>query len=159
MSTAAKLTLVCRVCSQKVRSLTAADVPERGIVCRCGTRLYADSLKKPTRTLPRAPQHGPGTELKKLLAELGITSFKGCDCESKAAQMNRWGVEGCRERFYTLRGWIVEAQEKAGWLATITAAANAATSGLALQIDPLDVPGSLVRLAIERAESNIPPPS
>lgn len=150
MSTTEKLTLVCRVCSQKVRSLTASDVPERGIVCRCGTRLFADSLKKPSRELPRTPQHGPGTELKKLLAELGITSFKGCDCESKAAQMNRWGVEGCRDRFNTIRGWIDEAQSKAGWATKIAAAANVVTSGLALQIEPLDIPGSLVRIAIER---------
>jgi hypothetical protein len=94
---------------------------------------------------------GPGSELKKLLAKLGITSFDGCGCESKVAQMNRWGVAGCRENFDTIRGWIAEAQAKAGWTTTITAAAKAATSGLALQLDPLDIPGSLVRLAIERA--------
>lgn len=96
---------------------------------------------------------GPGTQLKNLLAELGIKDFAGCGCASKMRRMNRWGVEKCREKFATIRGWLVEAQAKAGWQTTITAAAKAATSGLAMQIDPLDIPGSLVRIAIERAES------
>jgi hypothetical protein len=106
--------------------------------------------KSPTTDLPY--DGGPGAELRKLLIELGVEGFEGCGCGSKAAQMNRWGVEGCRENFDAIRGWIADAQAKAGWLATITAAANAATSGLAMQIDPLDIPGSLVRLAIERAD-------
>lgn len=103
--------------------------------------------------LATAQANGPGTQLKKLLTELGIKSFIGCGCEQKMWQMNIWGIEGCRQRANTIRGWIAEAQSKTGWLATITAATNAATSGLALQIDPLDIPGSLVRLAIERAEA------
>jgi hypothetical protein len=42
---------------------------------------------------------------------------------------------------------------KADWSAKITAATRAATSGLALQLDPLEIAGSLVQLAIERAAS------
>lgn len=152
MSTTEKLTLVCRKCSLKVRSLTADDVPERGIRCRCGERLFSDSLKKPAeRIRPHTPAEGPGSELKKLLAEMGVTNFTGCNCDAKAAQMNRWGVDGCRDRLDQIRGWIAEAQAKASWTDTITAAAKAAASGLALQIDPLDIAGSLVRIAIDRA--------
>lgn len=99
----------------------------------------------------RATCHGPGAELTKLLAELGLKGFKGCNCNGHAAQMNRWGVDGCRENFATIRGWLIEAQEKADWLTIITAAGRAATTGLVLQLDPLDIAGSLVRLAIERA--------
>lgn len=66
--------------------------------------------------------------------------------------MNRWGVDGCRANFSTIRAWIVESQAKAGWAVKIEATVRAATSGLALQFDPLDTSGSLVRLAIERAE-------
>ena len=99
-----------------------------------------------------AQTNGPGTHLKTILSDLGIKKLIGCGCENKMWQMNVWGVDGCRQRFSTIRGWIATAQAKAGWATTITAAANAATSGLALQIDPLDIPGSLVRLAIERAE-------
>jgi len=59
-----KLTLVCRACSLKVRNLTAAEIPERGVRCRCGERLHADSLKKPARIRAHMSQHGPGTELR-----------------------------------------------------------------------------------------------
>jgi hypothetical protein len=113
--------------------------------------LAAGAKPKPNKRSKQTPQHGPGTELKKLLAELGITNFAGCGCGNKMRQMNRWGVEGCRENFATIRGWIAEAQAKAGWLATITAATRAATTGLALRTNPRDIPGSLVHLAIERA--------
>lgn len=97
---------------------------------------------------------GPGSKLKELLAELGIKNFAGCGCASRMRQMNRWGVVGCRENFAAIRGWIAEAQAKAGWSATLTAATRATTSGLALQIDPLDIPGSLVRIAINRAAAD-----
>jgi hypothetical protein len=144
-----KLTLVCPTCSLKVRSLTAADIPATGVRCRCGVRLHAESLKKPAKRIhAHTPQHGPGTELKKLLAELGVTSFKDCGCNDKAAQMNRWGVEGCRANFDTIRDWLADAQASAGWATKITAAVKAAVSGLPINLS--DIPGSLVRIAIER---------
>lgn len=147
------LMLICSQCSMQIRNLTTADVPERGIVCRCGHRLLPATLKIDSRPRIVTPIDGPGTELKQLLTELGIVSLGGCGCESKAAQMNRWGVDGCRENFKKIRNWIAAAQAKADWLTTITAATRAAASGIAIHIDPLDIPGSLVRLAIERAEN------
>ena len=120
--------------------------------CRlCWLNFHDASYRAHWAGKPQPLGTGPGTELKKLLAELGITDLAGCGCEKKSAQMNRWGVEGCRENFARIRGWIAEAQKKAGWLATITAATRAATSGLALQIDLTDVAGSLALIAIERA--------
>lgn len=100
---------------------------------------------------PNNPNTGPGAELKKLLVEFGINNFAGCRCEERSRQMNLWGVDGCRENFNTIRGWIVEAQTKADWLTTIKAAALATASGIATQIDLRDIAGSLVRIAIERA--------
>jgi hypothetical protein len=94
----------------------------------------------------------PGDELKVLLIELGINEFGGCNCNSKAQLMNRWGIDGCRENFNTIRDWLTEAQAKASWFDKIKAAALAATSGIAMQIDLSDIAGSLVRLAIARAE-------
>mgnify|MGYP006931609776 CR=1 FL=1 len=133
-----------------------------GFKCvRCGREIfsrYADSNlvsvvcnEQPLTVVTSTT--GPGTELKKLLTELGISSFNGCSCNERAAQMNRWGVEGCREHFDIIRCWIVDAQEKAGWATTITATIAATVNGLALRIDPTDVAGSLVRIAIERAEN------
>jgi hypothetical protein len=93
---------------------------------------------------------GPGTALKRLLSELGVTDFAGCGCDGKAKQMNDWGVTGCREHFAEIRTWLIEAQAKASWFDKARAGINAALIGL--PIDPTDVAGSLVRLAIERAE-------
>ena len=93
-------------------------------------------------------KEGPGTELKNLLAELGITGPQGCGCESKAQRMNRWGVEGCRERFETIRGWLVESRGKATWAETIRAGMAVVVRG----INFTDIESELVRIAIERAE-------
>lgn len=151
--TTKKLILVCKRCSLRVHHLDPADIPERGIVCgRCRNRMMPNEAKPDNRRRRRQVVQGPGTELKKLLAELGLTGVQGCGCNAKAAQMNRWGVAGCRERFEEIRQWLAEARGKATWLETLSAAAAAVTTGLAAQIDPRDIEGSLLRLAIERAE-------
>jgi len=100
----------------------------------------------------REAERGPGTQLKLLLQELGVTSFAGCGCDDKVSQMNRWGVEGCRENFDTIRGWIADAQAKASWSTKIAATIAAASTGIAREINPVDIAGSLVRIAIERTE-------
>lgn len=145
-----KLILVCNRCSMRIGNLDPADIPARGIVCRCGNRIQPGEAKADTRKrLPPAPAHGPGTELKQLLAELGITGVQGCGCDSKVATMNRWGVEGCRERFGEIRQWLVNSRGKASWAEAIRAAVAVVASGI--EVDPFDVEGSLVRIAIERA--------
>lgn len=130
---------------------------------RCGNLVYskyensgAISMRcaaieevKPTRVA-----RGPGTELKRIFADLGVTNFTDCNCDKKATQMDVWGVAGCRENFEVIRGWIDEAQKKASWSTKIDAAIAAATNGIALQINPTNIAGSLVRLAIERAEND-----
>lgn len=46
-----------------------------------------------------APQGGPGTELKKLLAgwPFYITSSPDCSCNRVAAEMDQWGADVCEE--------------------------------------------------------------
>lgn len=65
--------------------------------------------------------------------------------------MDHWGIAGCREHFAEIREWLNEAAAKANWLDKVKAAASAVVAGIF--IDPLDAAGSLVRLAIARAES------
>lgn len=60
------------------------------------------------------PQTGPGTELERLLAWFAEPSDK-CGCKQHAATMNAWGVDGCREHFETIVGWLVVAAELRGW--------------------------------------------
>src|SRR5262245_6680431 len=50
-------------------------------------------------------QPGPGTELRVIREQLGL-AFVGCKCEEHAAQMNRWGVAGCREHRIEIAGWL-----------------------------------------------------
>lgn len=119
---------------------------------------YADSrlISATCRSIaPVARLIGPGTELKQLLVSLGITEATGCGCAGHVRQMNTWGVEGCREHFAEIRQWLIESAAKTSWLDKARAAGNALAAGV--WIDPLDVAGSLVRIAIERA--SCPDPS
>jgi hypothetical protein len=43
--------------------------------------------------LPAPPPSGPGTELKKLLATIGIHATPTCKCNKMAKQMDAWGWE------------------------------------------------------------------
>jgi hypothetical protein len=67
--------------------------------------------------------------------------------------MDALGPAGCREHFDEIKAWLNDAAAKASWLDKLRAAGNALAAGL--MIDPLDVAGSLVRIAIERAEHHI----
>jgi hypothetical protein len=54
------------------------------------------------------PTHGPGTELKKLLAKVGITASPDCACNARAAEMDRQGVEWCEANTDSIVGWLRE---------------------------------------------------
>ena len=63
---------------------------------------------------PPLPTHGPGTELKKLLAKVGITSTPHCSCNARAAEMDRQGIEWCENNLDTIVGWLREQAETRG---------------------------------------------
>lgn len=54
------------------------------------------------------PAHGPGTELKKLLQWIGITSSPTCSCNARARQMDEWGPDECEKRLPEIVGWLEE---------------------------------------------------
>jgi glycosyltransferase involved in cell wall biosynthesis len=101
----------------------------------------------------RQMDHGPGTELKGLLAGLGVTEKPGCDCKAKAAVMDTWGVAGCLLRFPIIVQWLNEGKERWGWEAKFGAALSAIATGLAWQLNPFDPIPGLVRRAIELART------
>jgi hypothetical protein len=88
------------------------------------------------------PANGPGTELKKLLAKVGITATPDCACNARAAEMDRREQETpgwCEANLDTIVGWLRE---------------QAAARGLPF----LDVAGRLlVRRAIANARRTAPP--
>ena len=56
---------------------------------------------------------GPGTELKKLLKLIGITSTPNCSCNAKANIMNQMGSQWCKDNIDTIIEWLrVEAQKR-----------------------------------------------
>jgi hypothetical protein len=89
-----------------------------------------------------------GHELHALLAELGSQPTSGCGCAAKAAQMNAWGIDGCRDHREDIVEWLKEAYTHATWLETI----RAGWRGLWV-VNPLEPFGSLVDEAIRRAEA------
>jgi len=94
---------------------------------------------------------GPGTELKNLLASIGLTP-QGCNCNSRVQQMNKWGIEGCRQNREAIINWLREEEKKRGWGEKLKAGVLTITTGLVASISPTDSLGSLVDLAIQRAE-------
>jgi len=83
-----------------------------GVVCvRCGYAAPAPNVIRNCVLLnepPTPPAHGPGTELKKLLAKVGITAAPDCACNARAAEMDRQGVEWCEANIDTIVGWLRE---------------------------------------------------
>ena len=55
-----------------------------------------------------ASSGGAGTELKALLASVGITAKPGCKCNRRAAEMDRLGVDWCRQNIETIVDWLQE---------------------------------------------------
>ena len=55
---------------------------------------------------------GPGTELHRLLGRFGIHMKRGCACKARMVQMNKWGVDGCRENVETILEWLKEEATK-----------------------------------------------
>ncbi len=99
------------------------------------------------RQRPRLPDGGPGTELKVLLASMGFTPG-GCQCETRIAQMNRWGVEECETNREEILGWLREESRKRGWGEKIAAGLNALKIGFL--INPLSPEESLLDEALRR---------
>ena len=59
-------------------------------------------------------QHGPGTELKKLLKKVGITASPDCSCNARARLMDERGIEWCEANLDEIVGWLREEATKRG---------------------------------------------
>lgn len=104
-----------------------------------------------TPIVPWPPGFGPGTELKAILRDVGITNQPGCDCNQKAEVMDRWGVSGCKDNYAQIVKWMREGAERWGWKGVFIAGAKSVLNGLAFRVNPLDPYPGLVQEAIRRA--------
>ena len=66
----------------------------------------------PARKEP--PAGGPGTELKAMLAMLGISASPNCSCNARARLMDERGIEWCEANIDEIVGWLREEATKRG---------------------------------------------
>lgn len=60
----------------------------------------------------KAPNAGPGTELKKLLGKIGIKATPNCSCNRKAIMMDINGPIWCENNIDIIVGWLREEAAK-----------------------------------------------
>lgn len=129
----------------------------RGVHCpRCTLWRYNPASRaawegQPIKAKEPTPVGGPGTELKRLFASLGVTGKPGCGCREVAAEMDRLGVVGVRAGLERLAGILREKAKEKGWMEKTKIALRATIRGIVL--NPFDVYGSLIELACRRAEA------
>ena len=122
----------CRLCGRVVRT----RFPHIRAACRAAPDYAATNQAIAAATAG----HGPGTELKKLLARWGINAAGDCPCNRHAQQMNLWGCDECERRIEEIVGWLRDEAHRRG-LPWIDAAGRL-----------------LVRRAISNARRAAPPP-
>lgn len=102
------------------RGYTLEEV-EPCIVSREGEFLIIDTIHESYPSVDRTAhfyrpventQEGAGTELKKLLSKIGITSSPNCKCNMYAAFMNNMGTEWCTDNIDTIISWLAEEARK-----------------------------------------------
>lgn len=135
--------------SDSANSLADCIWGDDRVCVNCGHRNRSASDDARRNCGKPAPAFGPGTELTKLLHELGLRQHAGCDCPKRARQMDQWGVEGCIANRETIIGWLEESAAKASWGEWWTAGRKAASLGI------FSIP-MLVDEAIRRASESPP---
>jgi hypothetical protein len=51
---------------------------------------------------------GPGTELTKIIAWIGLTPAPGCKCKRRARYMDKMGCDWCEQNMSQIVGWLQE---------------------------------------------------
>jgi len=88
--------------------MTRCDLSAPDETCpRCGfVSKVRGAIRTCRRPLPRTC--GPGCQLKRLLSWFGIRDDGKCGCDEYAAQMDRWGPDGCEERMDEIVSHLLE---------------------------------------------------
>ena len=74
----------------------------------CGSARACPAPAAVSSDPPAAPTSGPGTELKKILARVGIVATDSCPCNARAAEMDRQGCDWVEANMATVVGWLRE---------------------------------------------------
>jgi hypothetical protein len=94
------------VVSVAINHVGALQPIVKGLLARYGHLLRRKPPPDP------GPGCGPGTELKKLLAKIGITAEANCQCNARAAEMDKQGPAWCRAHLDTIVGWLAEEAQR-----------------------------------------------
>ncbi len=94
--------------------------PDEGRVLEALRKLIGDDdspgmLVLTVQRKPKPVGYGPGTELKKMLATIGITAEPGCKCNARAAEMDRMEKASpgwCEANIDLIVGWLREEAER-----------------------------------------------
>ena len=70
--------------------------------------------ERQAQTITHVPAIGAGTELKKMLAKIGIKASPTCSCNKRAQIMDEKGVAWCKANTDTIVGWLREEATKRG---------------------------------------------
>ena len=70
------------------------------------SRVASERPERPVVVWP--PGYGPGTELKKIFADLGVPTTPTCKCNSYANQMDRMGSDWCYDNRETVINWLMD---------------------------------------------------
>jgi hypothetical protein len=104
-----------------------------------------------------APADGPGTELKGLLASIGIEATANCTCNALAAKMNLEGPDWTEEHAEEIATQMRANAGAWGWWDKLAAAARAGLTGLAFKVNWTDPYPGLIHEAVRRwRERNAP---
>lgn len=77
---------------------------------RCGQRLPAPRGKM--RSWCQPPRPLPGTEMKALLAKIGIVAKPNCSCNKRAKVMDEKGCDWCEENIDEIDAWLAGEAKK-----------------------------------------------
>ena len=105
--------LICDACGKRA--------PNRHAKSRCLAFLspseFQALLPAEAKSLLSSVSHGPGTEVKALLAKIGITASPDCKCNSRAAYMDKMEHEQpgwCEAHIDEIVGWLRESAAERG---------------------------------------------
>ena len=68
----------------------------------------------PPEQPPAPPERGPGTELRKVLAKLGIKPGPGCKCAAHIHEMDTRGADWCEANVDLIVSWLREEADRQG---------------------------------------------
>jgi hypothetical protein len=96
----------CTRCGRRVRTKSGS--------IRAACRAAADYATTNQRLATASSGHGPGTELKRLLAKIGIHAAGDCPCNRHAREMDFLGCDGCEARIEEIVGWLRDEAQRRG---------------------------------------------